>query len=234
MAAPTVSAMRVSPTCREPPDLAACCACAKRHGLSHRETTCSPRGSITCGDGGHASSPASMLGTDSETIVRKLARKREKRHRAPSAHFRCVGLSSPRRHAHEFAVCRLGIIAALSTQPVGARSLWALVSESDGDTRLSFPSTDRGREVFQPNAAAGGLSLPAHRLRSPRPAGRWSSPAPPPCSSRRSPTLHVNVTLFYADTHHAYRVITLGFDRNASAGPAGSIFGVYCRLPTIR
>jgi hypothetical protein len=33
-----------------------------------------------------------------------------------------------------------------------ARTSWAWVSESDDGTRLSFPSTDPGREEFQPNA----------------------------------------------------------------------------------
>ena len=82
------------------------------------------------------------------------------------------------------------------------RSSWASVSESDGGTRLSFPSTDPGREVFQPNAVVGlchrRASLPARRLRGPCPADRWSSRAPiPPCSSRPFlPILHVNVLLF--------------------------------------
>ena len=83
-----------------------------------------------------------------------------------------------------------GIIAALSTPAAGTRSSWASVSESDGGTRLSFPSTDPGREVFQPNAVVGfrhgRASLPARRLRGPCPAERWSSRAPPPCSSRPS------------------------------------------------
>jgi hypothetical protein len=64
------------------------------------------------------------------------------------------------------------------------------VSESYGGTRLSFPSTDPGREVFQPNTVVGfrhgRASLPARRLRGPCPADRWSSRAPPPCSSRPS------------------------------------------------
>jgi hypothetical protein len=69
-------------------------------------------------------------------------------------------------------------------------------SESDGGTRLSFPSIDQGREVFQPNAVVGlchrRASLPAH-LRGPCPAECRSSRAPPPCSSRPFlPTFHVN------------------------------------------
>ena len=48
-----------------------------------------------------------------------------------------------------------GIIAALSTPEVGTRSSRASVSESDDGTRLSFPSTDPGREVFQPSAVVG-------------------------------------------------------------------------------
>ncbi len=75
-----------------------------------------------------------------------------------------------------------GIIAALSTPAVGTRSSWASASESDGGTRLSFPSIDPGREVFQPNAVVGlchgRASLPARRLRGPCPADRWSSRAP--------------------------------------------------------
>jgi hypothetical protein len=65
-----------------------------------------------------------------------------------------------------------------------SRRSGASLLESDGDTRLSFPSTDPGREVFQPNTAVGlcqGLvPLPARRLRGPCPADRWSSRAPPP------------------------------------------------------
>jgi hypothetical protein len=83
-----------------------------------------------------------------------------------------------------------GIIVALSTPTAGTRSSWASVSESDGGTRLFFPSTDPGREVFQPNAVVGfrhgRASLAARRLRRPCPAERWSSRAPPPCSSRPS------------------------------------------------
>jgi hypothetical protein len=94
-----------------------------------------------------------------------------------------------------------GIIAALSTPAVGTRSSWASVSESDDGTRLSFPSIDPGREVFQPNAVVGLChrlaSLPARRLCGPCPADRWSSRAPiPPCSSRPFlPMLHVNAAL---------------------------------------
>src|SRR5580692_2380411 len=63
------------------------------------------------------------------------------------------------------SLCRLpGIIAALSTPAVGTRSSWASASESDDGTRLSFPSTDPGREVFQPNvvvvSVTGGLHSP--------------------------------------------------------------------------
>ena len=58
----------------------------------------------------------------------------------------------------------------------GLGQLWASVSESDGGTRLSFPSTDPGREVFQPNAVVGLCQvrplLPACRLRGPSPADR--------------------------------------------------------------
>jgi hypothetical protein len=102
------------------------------------------------------------------------------------------------------SLCRLlGIIAALSTPAVSTRSTWASVSvsESDDDTRLSFPSTDPGREVCQPSAVVGlchgRASLCARRLRSPSPAGRWSSCTPPPCyPGRSSPCFHVNAALF--------------------------------------
>jgi hypothetical protein len=74
-----------------------------------------------------------------------------------------------------------GFTAALSTPAVGTRRSLASVLESDCGTRLYFPSTDPGREVFQPNAAVGlchGLApLPARRLRGPRPVDRWSSRA---------------------------------------------------------
>ena len=95
-----------------------------------------------------------------------------------------------------------GIIAALSTPAVGTRRSWASVSESDGGTRLSFPSIDPGREVFQPNGVVGPChgrpSLPARRLRGPCPVDRWFSRAPiPPCSSWPFlPMFHVNVMLF--------------------------------------
>jgi hypothetical protein len=63
----------------------------------------------------------------------------------------------------------------------------ASASGSDGGTRLSFPSINQGREVFQPNAGAGlcheRVSLRA-RLRGPCLAECRSSRAPPPCSSR--------------------------------------------------
>ena len=70
----------------------------------------------------------------------------------------------------------------------------AQVSESDDGTRLSFPSIDPGREVFQPNGVVGlchgphgRASLPARRLRGLCPVDRWSSRAPiPPCSSHPS------------------------------------------------
>jgi hypothetical protein len=86
------------------------------------------------------------------------------------------------------------IIDARRSAPAGS---WASVSESDDGTRRSFPSTDPGREVFQPNAVVGLCHGRASRLRGPCPAGRWSSPALPPCSSRPFlPKLHPNVLLF--------------------------------------
>jgi hypothetical protein len=58
----------------------------------------------------------------------------------------------------------------------GLGQLWPSVSESDGGTRVSFPSTDPGREVFQPNAVVGLCQgrplLPACRLHGPSPADR--------------------------------------------------------------
>jgi len=77
----------------------------------------------------------------------------------------------------------------------------ASASESDGGTRLSFPSTAPGREVFQTNTAIGldhvRAPLPARPLRSPCPADRWSSRAPTPPSSSRPfsiglPSRHLN------------------------------------------
>jgi Phosphorylase superfamily len=67
--------------------------------------------------------------------------------------------------ADEMNIRRQPVVAADLSQ------LWALVSESDGSTRLSFPSTAPGREVFQSNVAAGICDgrdpLPARRLRDP-------------------------------------------------------------------
>ena len=72
--------------------------------------------------------------------------------------------------ADEMNVTRQPVVAADLSQ------LWALVSESDGSTRLSFPSTAPGREVFQSNAVAGIChgQAPFHtrRLRGPCPADR--------------------------------------------------------------
>ena len=118
---------------------------------------------------------------------------------AQLAPVRGIERSQLRADWHRYAVS--GIIAALSTPAVSTRSPWASVSESDDGTRQSFPSTDPGREVCQPNAVVGlchgRASLCARRLRSPSPAGRWSSCAPPPCSSRPFlPMFHVNVALF--------------------------------------
>ena len=126
-----------------------------------------------------------------------------------------------------------GVIALALPTAAGLGPLWASVSESDGGTRLSFPSTDPGREVFQPNAVVGlchgRASLPARRLRGPCPADRWSSRAPPPCSSRPFLPFSRRWGAVYDNTHRPYGV-PLEFDRNASAGPPGlSVSGVYCR-----
>jgi hypothetical protein len=51
--------------------------------------------------------------------------------------------------ADEMNVTRQPVVAA------DLRQLSALMSESDDSTRLSFPSTAPGREVFQSNVAAG-------------------------------------------------------------------------------
>jgi hypothetical protein len=111
------------------------------------------------------------------------------------------------------------IIAALSTPAVGTRSSWASVSESDGGTRLSFPSTDPGREVFQPNAVAGlchgRAPLPARR-RSPCPADHWSSRAPPPFHPGRPSHFHVNAVHTSPLWRTSYGV-PRKFDWNASA-----------------
>ena len=110
------------------------------------------------------------------------------------------GIERSQLRADGIAMRSPGIIAPLSTPAVGTRSRWASVSESDGGTRLSFPSTDPDREVSQPNAVVGlrhrRASLPAH-LRGPCPAECRSSRAPPPCSSRPFlPTSHANAVLF--------------------------------------
>jgi len=119
---------------------------------------------------------------------------------AQLAPVRGIERSQLRADWHRYAVSsdHRRIIDAGGRYP---RSSWASVSESDGGTRLSFPSIDPGHEVFQTNAAVGlchgRASLQARRLRGPCPAGRWSSPAPPPCSSRPFlPKLHLNVLLF--------------------------------------
>ena len=74
-----------------------------------------------------------------------------------------------------------GIIAASSTRAVGTRSTWGWPPESDGGTRLSFPSRDPGPGVHQPNVVVGlshgRAPLRAPRPRGPRPANRWSSRA---------------------------------------------------------
>jgi hypothetical protein len=89
-----------------------------------------------------------------------------------------------RIRAHDALICRLTGRAEVRTVRIkafvvegappltlpvaaGLGQLWASVSESDGHMRLSVPSTDPGREVFQPNAMAGlchgRASLPARR-----------------------------------------------------------------------
>jgi hypothetical protein len=106
------------------------------------------------------------------------------------------------------------------------RSPWALVSESDGGTRLSFPSTDPGREVCQPNAVVGlchmRASLPARRPvlgLGPCAGSRWSSRTPLP---RSSPTVSSIYHVCYAlvmTTHFALMVsLPLKLDRRALAG----------------
>src|SRR5580693_10702067 len=48
-----------------------------------------------------------------------------------------------------------GVLALALPMAAGLGPLRASVSESDGGTRLSFPSRDPGREVFQPNVVVG-------------------------------------------------------------------------------
>src|SRR5271157_216050 len=110
-----------------------------------------------------------------------------------------------------------------------------LVSESDAGTRLSLPSTDPGREVFQPNAAVGlchgRASLPARRLHRPCLADRRSSRAPtPPCSSRPFLQFHVNVasSMTTRIAFMAYLSSLTGIRRRAFADARRALSGDGC------
>ena len=108
-----------------------------------------------------------------------------------------------RASAGDRAVAAHGGLASLMPSPrdnrriIDARGRYpqlrgASVSESDGGTRLSFPSTDPGREVISTERQVVGFrhgraSLPARRLRGPCPCRALVfTRAPPPCSSRPS------------------------------------------------
>lgn len=110
-----------------------------------------------------------------------------------------------------------GIITASSTRAVGTRCAEPSATESDGGTRLFFPSTDPGREVHQPNVAVGHGRAPlrASGPRGPRPASRLSSRAPPRCSPR--PPLSHLYSAVYSNTH-SFMVVPRKFDSNASTG----------------
>jgi len=112
-----------------------------------------------------------------------------------------------------------GVLALALPMAAGLGPLWASVSESDGGTRLSFPSRDPGREVFQPNVVVGlwheGAPLRAPRPRGPRPANRWSSRAPPRCSPRPFLRFHINTVLLLV-IRIPFMVVLHKFDRNAS------------------
>ena len=96
------------------------------------------------------------------------------------------------------------------------------VSESDGGTRLSFPSlTDPGRGVHQPNVVVGLCHGRAATPRSfrpccgSRPANRWSSRAPPRCSPQPLLRFHISTVLFLA-IRIRFVAVPHEFDRNAS------------------
>ena len=93
------------------------------------------------------------------------------------------------------------------------------VSESDGGTRLSFPSTDPGRGVHQPNVVVGlchgRAPLRALRPRGSRPANRWSSRAPPRCSPQPFLRFHISTVLFLA-IRIRFVAVPHEFDRNGS------------------
>jgi hypothetical protein len=117
----------------------------------------------------------------------------------------------------------------------GPASARASVPESDGGTRLSFPSRDPGRSVFQPNVVVGLCHgrVPL-RAPGPRPVDRWTSRAPPRYSPR--PYVHINAALFMA-TRIAFMVYSLSLTgmrrpplswRNRSRAP------LYAALRTAR
>jgi hypothetical protein len=68
-----------------------------------------------------------------------------------------------------------GLFAPAPPMAAGLGPTWASVSESDGGTRLSFPSTDPDREVFQPNPVVGIC----HGRHTPRSSSPWPSSCRP-------------------------------------------------------
>ena len=125
----------------------------------------------------------------------------------------------PNRHAQGRTVKRRIKIWRSPCPWRGLGPLWASVSENDGGTRLSFPSRDPGREVFQPNVVVGlwheGAPLRAPRPRGLSPANRWSSRAPPRCSPRPFLRFHINTVLLLV-IRIPFMVVLHKFDRNAS------------------
>ena len=104
-------------------------------------------------------------------------------------------------------------IVDAASVPASAR---ASVPESDGGTRLSFPSRDLGREVFQPNVVVGLCHGRAPlRAPGPRPVDRWTSRAPPRCSPQPFLRFHISTVLFLA-IRIRFVAVPHEFDRNAS------------------
>jgi hypothetical protein len=107
-------------------------------------------------------------------------------------------------------------IVDAASVPASAR---ASVPESEVGTRLSFPSRDPGREVFQPNVVVGLChGRPPLRAPGPRPVDRWTSRAPPRCSPRLY--IHINAALFMATriAFMAYSLSLTGMRRHPCLG----------------
>jgi hypothetical protein len=96
----------------------------------------------------------------------------------------------------------------IDARTAGSRSPWASAPESDGGTRLSFPSRDPGRGLHQPNVVLGlyhgRAPLRALRPRGPRPANLWSSRAPPRCSPPAVPPLSHQYSAVYSNSHSVH------------------------------